>query len=52
MHEYLNNLSLLLYVWLLYHSQLHNITLVATKVHLVLRSFVVVTWMRDRRELV
>ena len=44
-------LSLLLSVWLLYHSQLHNITLVVTKVHLMLRSFVVVTWMCERRRI-
>ena len=32
-------------------SRLHNITLVATKVHLILKSFVVVMWMHDKREL-
>ena len=33
------------------HSKLHSITLVTTKVHMVLRSFVVLTWMRDIIEL-
>ena len=27
------------------HSELHSITLVATKVYVILRSFVVLTWM-------
>ena len=31
------------------HSKLHNTMLVATKVHVMLRSFVVLTWMRDKR---
>ena len=34
------------------HSKLHGITLVATKVHMILQSFVVSTCMRDDRELV
>ena len=34
------------------HSKLHNIMLVATKVHVTLKSSVVLTWMRDKRELV
>ena len=33
------------------HSKLHSITLVVTKVHVVLQSFVVLTWMRDTIEL-
>ena len=33
------------------HSNLHNITLVASKVHVILRSFVVLTWMSDEEEL-
>jgi hypothetical protein len=31
------------------HFKLHNITLVSIEVHLVLRSYVVVTWIRDKR---
>ena len=34
------------------HSKLCNITLVATKVHMLLRSYVLLIWMRDKRELV
>ena len=34
------------------HSKLRSITPVATKVHIILRSFVVLTWMRDTIELV
>ena len=34
------------------HFKLHIITPVATKVHVILRSFVVLTWMRDTIELV
>ena len=34
------------------HSKLHSITHVATKVHMILRSFVVLTWMRDTIDLV
>ena len=34
----------------LVHSKLHNITLVATKMHVTLHSFVVLTWMRDALE--
>jgi hypothetical protein len=34
------------------HSKLRSITLVATKVHMILRRFVVLTWMRDTIELV
>ena len=34
------------------HSKLRSITPVATKVHVILRSFVVLTWMRDISELV
>ena len=34
------------------HSKLPNITHVATKVHVTLRSFEVLTWMRNERELV
>ena len=33
------------------HFKLRNITLVATKVQGILRSYVVLTWMRDKREL-
>jgi hypothetical protein len=34
------------------HSKLRSITpVVATKVHMILRSFVVLTWMRDTNEL-
>jgi hypothetical protein len=32
------------------HKLLRNITLLATKVHVILRSSVVLTWMRDARE--
>ena len=32
-------------------SKLYNIMLVTTKVHLMLKSFVVVIWMYDKREL-
>ena len=32
------------------HSKLRNFTLVATKVHMLLRSSVVLTWMHDIRE--
>ena len=34
------------------NSKLRSITHVATKVHVILRSFVVLTWMRDTIELV
>ena len=34
------------------HSKLRSITLEATKVHVILRIFVVLTWMRDTIELV
>ena len=34
------------------HSNLPNIMLVAIKVHVILRRFVVSTWMRDNKELV
>ena len=34
------------------HSKLCSITHVATKVHVILRSFVVLTWMRDTIDLV
>ena len=34
------------------HSKLCSITSMATKVHVILRSFVVLTWMRDAIELV
>jgi hypothetical protein len=37
---------------LLLHSKLHSITHVATKVHVILRSFVVLTWMCDTSKLV
>ena len=33
------------------HSKLCNITHVANKVHVILHSYVVLTWMRDIREL-
>jgi hypothetical protein len=33
------------------HSKLHSITLVATKLHVILRSYVVLTCMRDTSEL-
>jgi hypothetical protein len=36
----------------LVHSKFHSITPVATKVHVTLRSLVVLTWMRDTNELV
>ena len=38
--------------WPLIHSKLHSITHVATKVHKILQSLVVLTWMRDNIELV
>ena len=34
------------------HSKLRSITPVAAKMHVTLRSFVVLTWMRDTSELV
>jgi hypothetical protein len=34
------------------HSKLRSITHVATKVHVTLQSFVVLTWVHDTRELV
>ena len=34
------------------HSNLPNIMLVATKVHIILRKYVVLTWMCDNKELV
>jgi hypothetical protein len=34
------------------HSKLRSITHVATKVHVILRSFVMLTWLRDTIELV
>jgi hypothetical protein len=34
------------------HSKLHNITLVAIKVHVIIWIFVVLTWMRDTTKLV
>ena len=34
------------------HSKLRSITHVATKVHVILRSFVVLTWMSDTIQLV
>lgn len=34
------------------HSKLRNIMLVVIRVHVILRSFVVLTWMRDKREVV
>ena len=34
------------------HSKLHSITPMAIKVHMILRGFVVLTWMRDTIELV
>ena len=34
------------------HSKLRSITPVATKVHVMLRSFVVLGWMRDASEVV
>ena len=37
---------------LLLHSKLRSITPLASKVHVTLWSFVVLTWMRDSRELV
>jgi hypothetical protein len=36
----------------LIHSKVHSITPVATKVHVVLQSFIVLTWMRDTIKLV
>ena len=39
-------------VFSLLHSKLRSITPMATKVHVILRSFVVLTWMRDTIELV
>ena len=32
------------------HSKLCNIKFVPTKVHVMLRSYVMLTWMRDKRE--
>jgi hypothetical protein len=37
---------------LVVHSKLPSITPVATKVHMILRSFVVVSWLHDTSELV
>ena len=34
------------------HSKLRSITHAATKVHMTLRSFVVLTWMRDTSDFV
>ena len=34
------------------HSNLHSITHVVIEVHMILRNFVVLTWMRDTLELV
>ena len=36
-----------LFLSLVIHSKLGTITLVATKVHMILQSFVVLTWMHD-----
>ena len=36
--------------WIIVHFELHNIMLVAAKVHTILKSYVVLTWMRDIRE--
>ena len=33
------------------HSKLHKITLVATKVNVMLRSFVVLTWLLDKERI-
>jgi hypothetical protein len=40
------------YMLKLLHFELCNVMFVATKGHVILRSFVVVTWMRDTIELV
>ena len=32
------------------HSNIHNITLLETKVHVILRRCVVLTWMHDNKE--
>ena len=44
--------SVKLMLKLLIHSKLCSITPVATKVHVILWSFLVLTWMRDTSELV
>jgi hypothetical protein len=41
------HLSILQVGMLVIHSKLRSNTLVATKVHVILRSFVVLTWMHD-----
>jgi hypothetical protein len=41
------HLSVLQVGMLVIHSKLRSITLVATKVHVILRRFVVLTWMHD-----
>ena len=38
--------------WTSLHSKLCNITFVATKVHMILRRYVVLTWVRDSIEVV
>ena len=34
------------------HSKLHDIMLVVTKVHVILKSFIVLIWMHDKKGLV
>ena len=46
----LQKVSNLLFFLYRVHPKLRSITLVATKVHVILRSFVVLTWMRDTTE--
>ena len=36
----------------IYTLKLRNINLATTKMHMILTSFVLLTWMRDKRELV
>ena len=38
--------------WKAMHSKLRSIIHVAIKVHMILQSFVLLTWMRDNKELV
>ena len=41
-----------IYIYIYTYSRLHNIMFMATKVHMILGSYVVLTWVRDKRELV
>ena len=40
--------NVVIFVKLLLHSKLHNIALLATEVHVILRSSIVLTWIRDK----